>query len=204
MKVLLLKDVYKLGRAGDVKKVANGYGRNYLIPQGLGELATAKALTKADSIREEAVRERAILNKEMEGVAQQIEGMVLYFAAKAGETGKLYGSITTHMIGERLNKKLGSEVIDHRHIETQPVRTLGEHKAEVRLTMDLIPTVNVIVYREGDSLDSIKALYEAGEEIPGAEQPEYEYMEVDEDEIIDVDEPLIEESDDYEDEYEDE
>lgn len=199
MKVLLLKDVYKLGRAGDVKKVANGYGRNYLLPQGLAELATAKALTKADSIREEAERERAVLNKQMEGVSQQIDGMVLYFAAKAGETGKLYGSITTHMIGEKLNERLGSEIIDHRHIETQPIRSLGEHKAEVRLTMDLIPTVNVIVYREGDSLATIKALYEAGEDIPGAEEPEVEFVEIEEDEIIDNDESWFEDESDEED-----
>jgi large subunit ribosomal protein L9 len=200
MKVLLLKDVYKLGRAGDVKKVANGYGRNFLLPQGLAELATAKALTKADSIRAEAERERAVLNKQMEGVSQQIEGMVLYFAAKAGETGKLYGSVTTHMIGEKLNDKLGGEIIDHRNIETQPIRSLGEHKAEVRLTMDLIPEIIVVVYREGDSLDTIKALYEAGEDIPGAEEPEVEYIEIDEDEIIDEEESWIDDESDEEDE----
>lgn len=156
MKVLLLKDVYKLGRAGDVKKVANGYGRNFLLPQGLAALATPQALSQADTIREEAEKERAVLNKEMEGVANQINGISLYFAARAGETGKLYGSITSHNIGEALNEHLGADIIDHRNIETPSIRTLGEHKADIRLTMDLIPVVNVVVYREGESLEALK------------------------------------------------
>jgi len=65
MKILLLKDVYKLGRAGDVKKVANGYARNYLIPQGLAILATPGAIRQADRIRKQADVQRAALNKEM-------------------------------------------------------------------------------------------------------------------------------------------
>jgi len=68
MKVLLIQDVYKLGRAGDVKKVANGYGRNYLIPQGLAILATKSALGQADRIRSQADVQRAIINEEMSGV----------------------------------------------------------------------------------------------------------------------------------------
>jgi large subunit ribosomal protein L9 len=156
MKVLLLKDVYKLGRAGDVKKVANGYGRNFLMPQGLAVLATPAALEQADQIRETAKIERAVLNKEMEGVSNQINGISLYFAARAGETGKLYGSITAHNIADALNQHLGGEVIDHRNIETPSIRNLGEHKAEIRLTMDLIPVVKVVVYREGESLQALK------------------------------------------------
>lgn len=156
MKVLLLKDVYKLGRAGDVKKVANGYGRNFLLPQGLAVLSTPGALAQAGTIREEAEKERAVLNKQMEGVAKQIEGISLYFAARAGETGKLYGSITAHNISDALNEHLGSEIVDHRHIETPSIRNLGEHKAEVRLTMDLIPVINVVVYREGESIDELR------------------------------------------------
>ena len=89
MKVLLLKDVYKLGRAGDVKKVADGYGRNYLIPQGLAALATPGALKQAEHIKSKATIQRAILNKEMDVVAQKLVGVVLTFSAKASETGKL-------------------------------------------------------------------------------------------------------------------
>jgi len=150
MKVLLLKDVYKLGRAGDVKKVADGYGRNYLIPQGLAVLATAGALKQVDRLRSRASAQRAALNEEMQGVAAKIKDLVLVFSSKAGETGKLYGSVTTQEIAEAINKKLGLEV-DKRQIESEPIRTLGEHTAHVRLTIDLVPEIKVIVYREGEA-----------------------------------------------------
>ena len=149
MKVLLLKDVYKLGRAGDIKKVANGYGRNFLLPQGLAVLATPGAVKQADSIRSRATAQRQELNQTMSGVAEQLTGLVIGFPSRAGETGKLYGSITTQMIAEEISKKVGQE-IDRRHIEAQPIRVLGEHKVVVRLTVDLNPEVKVIVHREGE------------------------------------------------------
>jgi large subunit ribosomal protein L9 len=151
MKVLLLKDVYKLGRAGDVKRVADGYGRNFLIPQGLATLATPGALKQAEHIRTEAAASRAILNKEMSGVAEQLSKVTLTFTAKAGETGKLYGSITPQMIVDAIKEIVGVEV-NRRQLDSQPIRILGEHKVHVRLTMDLIPVVNVIVHREGEAL----------------------------------------------------
>ena len=149
MKVLLLKDVYKLGRAGDVKRVADGYGRNYLLPHGMAVLATPGALKQADHIRVEATQRRQALNQEMSSVADHLNGMVLTFPARASETGKLYGSITTQMIAEAISKKLGME-ITRRQIDIQPVRSLGDHKTHVRLTVDLIPEVLVIVHREGE------------------------------------------------------
>ncbi len=89
MKVLLLKDVYKLGRAGDIKKVADGYGRNFLIPQGLAMLATAGALKQVEKIRSQAEIRRTEQNSELKDLAAQINGLTLVFNAKAGETGKL-------------------------------------------------------------------------------------------------------------------
>ena len=156
MKVLLLKDVYKLGRAGDVKKVANGYGRNFLLPQGMAVLATAGALRQADQIRQKAAIERAELNNELSGLSGQIQGLVFGFASKAGETGKLYGSITTQMIADAINTKLGITRINRHQIETEPIRTLGEFIAKVQLTMDLNPEVKVIVYREGEMPAALK------------------------------------------------
>ena len=149
MKVLLIKDVHKLGRAGDVKKVADGYGRNYLIPQGLAVLATVGAQNQAQHIREIANDRRALLNKEMSWIAEKITGMSLYYQSKAGETGKLYGSITTQMIADSLSRKVGTE-INRRMIDNQPIRTLGEHKAVVHLTVDLNPEVTILVTREGE------------------------------------------------------
>src|SRR5512139_1051470 len=110
MKVLLLKDVYKLGRAGDVKKVADGYGRNYLLPQGLAVLATPGALSQVEHIRTQAAATRESLNQELSGVAAKIKDMVLAFPARAGETGKLYGSITPQMIIDAIKSKAGVEL----------------------------------------------------------------------------------------------
>ncbi len=149
MKVLLLKDVYKLGRAGDVKKVADGYGRNFLLPQRLAVLATLGAIKQAESIRSHANEQRQQVNNSMSGVAQRITGLVIGFPSRAGETGKLYGSITTQMIADEISRKVG-ETIDRRHIEGQPIRVLGEHRAIVRLTVDLNPEVRIIAYREGE------------------------------------------------------
>jgi large subunit ribosomal protein L9 len=157
MKVLLLKDVYKLGRAGDVKRVADGYGRNYLLPQGLAVLATPGAMKQSEHIREQASAQRAVLNKEMGGVAEKLTDITVTFPAKASETGKLYGSITTQMIAEAVTKKAGVEVT-RRQIDTQPVRTLGEHKVRVRLTVDLIPVIKVVVYREGEAVSAAGTL----------------------------------------------
>ena len=191
MKVLLLQDVYKLGRAGDVKKVANGYGRNYLIPQGLAVLATPGALKQAERIRARAEEQRAILNKEMGAVAEKLADVVLTFPMRASQTGKLYGSVTTQMLADAISEKTGVE-ISRRQIDTQPLRMLGEYEVNVRLTVDLIPSIKVIVYREGEAIPTLEdeeaeesapideetvveaaeeATSEAGEEIP-AEEPE--------------------------------
>lgn len=151
MKVLLIKDVYKLGRAGDIKRVADGYGRNFLLPKGLAVLATAEALKKVEAIRSEAAVQRQALNSEMSGVAEILAGKVFAFASKAGETGKLYGSITTQMIADAIQAKLDIKV-DRHQIEVSPIRMLGEHKAHIRLTVDLVPEITVIVHREGEVL----------------------------------------------------
>jgi len=150
MKVLLLKDVYKLGRAGDVKRVAAGYGRNFLLPQGLAVLATPGALKQVEKIRSQADSQREILNLELAGVAEKLAETILTFPARASETGKLYGSITTQMISDELTSRVGVE-IHRRQFDAQPLRKLGEHKIQVRLTVDLVPEVTVIVYREGEA-----------------------------------------------------
>jgi len=154
MKVLLLKDVFKLGRAGDVKRVADGYGRNYLLPQGLAVIATPGALKQVERIRAQATVQRNALNEELSEVAEQLSGTVLSFSARASETGKLYGSITTQMIADSISKKTGVEV-NKRQVFTQPVRTLGEHTVQIRLTVDLVPEVTVVVNREGEEPEEI-------------------------------------------------
>jgi large subunit ribosomal protein L9 len=149
MKVLLLKDVYKLGRAGDVKKVADGYGRNFLLPQKLAVLATAGVVKQAERIRAAAQAERIHLNQEMGAVAEKLTAVTLSFSARAGETGRLFGSITTGDISAAIERETGIH-IDRRHIAHQPLRELGTHKVPIRLTVDLIPEIVVVVKGLGD------------------------------------------------------
>jgi large subunit ribosomal protein L9 len=177
MKVLLLQDVYKLGRAGDVKKVANGYGRNYLIPQGMAVLATPGAMKQSERIRKDADQKRAILNEEMGGVSEQLVGVTITFPARASETGRLYGSINNRMIAEAVSEKAGLE-ISHRQIDSQPLRMIGEHIVNVRLTVDLIPEIKVIVHREGESVAAAMEEAEMLAEAEAAGEPvELEYAE---------------------------
>jgi large subunit ribosomal protein L9 len=154
MKVLLIKDVYKLGRAGDVKKVADGYGRNFLIPQGMAVLATPGAMKTAERIRQKATERRTVLNDEMGVVAEALKKVQIAFGARAGETGKLYGSITSQEVVDAIQKKSG-HVIKRQQLDMQPLRTLGEHTVRIRLTMDLIPEIKVTVYREGEAEPSL-------------------------------------------------
>lgn len=171
MKVLLLKDVYKLGRAGDIKKVADGYGRNFLLPQKLAVLATPGALKQIERIRSQAEIRRTELNSELKDLASQINGITVVFAAKAGETGKLYGSITTQDVATAIQEKTRFEV-KKQQIDMQPIRNLGEFTAHVRLTMDLVPEVKIIVHREGEAVeDGASAPASAAAETPQVQAP---------------------------------
>jgi large subunit ribosomal protein L9 len=173
MKVLLLKDVYKLGRAGEIKKVADGYGRNYLLPQGLAALATPGMLKQADRIREKATEERARLNEELSSVAEVLEGLELTFPVKAGEMGRLYGSVTTAMIADAIKDK--SELaVDRRQIDSQPIKSIGVHEVDIRLTVDLVPQVKVVVHREDEPPESAYEL----DEVEIAEEPAEAFAEL--------------------------
>lgn len=183
MKILLIKDVFKLGRAGDIKKVADGYGRNYLIPQGLAVLATPGAMKQADRIRAKAAERREALNSELGGLAETIQGVRLVFPAKAGETDKLYGSITSQQVADALTKETTFE-IKRQQLEMQPIRTLGEHTIAVRLTMDLVPEFAVIVYREGEAVPGSKEALAAAE--AEAEEAVEEVAEIVEEEAEDA------------------
>ena len=149
MKVLLLKDVYKLGRAGDIKKVADGFGRNYLVPQGLALPATAGSIKLAESIGKKATVQRAVLNNELKSVADLLVDLTLEFSVKAGETGKLYGSVSSQMVAEKVKELKGLD-LDRRQIVMEPIRSVGEYKIPVHLTIDLIPELTVIIRREGE------------------------------------------------------
>jgi large subunit ribosomal protein L9 len=182
MKVLLIKDVYNLGRAGEVKKVADGYARNFLFPQKMALRASEGALRQIEKIEAAAAKQREIMNEEMRGLSEQIAALELVFKAKVGETGKLYGSITQQQIIDTVNEKLHVN-LDRRQIETQPLRQTGEHMVRIRLTYDLIPEVTVWVESdeevEEESADGRKQRTEKIEEIVETEETAVEAEAVD-------------------------
>ena len=151
MKVLLKKDVDSLGYAGDVFDVAPGYGRNYLLPRGLAVLATPSVMKAADAWRERAAARRAELRAEYEALAERVNGLSLEFERKAGETGRLYGSVTTNDVADAMNEALGTE-IDRRKVLGESLRSLGEHTLVVRLSNDVETSLTVTVLPEGGEL----------------------------------------------------
>ncbi len=171
MRVLLIKDVYKLGRAGEIKKVAAGYGRNYLIPQGLAIPATKGAMQQSERIAAKATERRAVLNEELSDVAEVLNGKKLYFPVKASETGRLYGSISAEDI-VKLVKSNYSIDIERRQVETEPVRQLGTYNIPVHLTMDLVPEITVVLHRENEVPVEEEEIAAAEEEILIEEEAE--------------------------------
>jgi len=148
MKVLLTRDVEKLGKAGAVKTVADGYARNYLIPQGMAVFASPGALKQAETIRKLEERRQIKLVEEASSVAEQLGGVTLKFQARASEAGKLYGSITTKQVVEALQQATGLE-IDRRKLDMrEPIRSLGLHTIRVHLATDLNPSFDVLVERD--------------------------------------------------------
>ena len=166
MKVLLTQDVYNLGHAGEIKTVADGYGRNYLLPRGMAVLATEGTVKRADAVRNAGLKRRAQEQSDMEAVAQVINGVSLYFTARTGEKGKLFGSITAANISDKLSQMLGKEFDKRKVALREPLRDIGTHTVTIRLTADIAPTVNVVITPEG-----VAATPGATEPAPQAETP---------------------------------
>lgn len=148
MKVILLEDVYKHGVAGEVVNVAPGYGRNYLLPRRLAVKATPGLMRQYENLRKQADMRRAERQKEYHALAEQIGQLELLFGMKAGEGGKLYGSVTPAQIAEEIKALIGLEV-DRRRIGDRPLRELGTFDVPVRLDAGIAPTVRVVIYPEG-------------------------------------------------------
>lgn len=147
MKVLLLSDIYKQGVAGEVVDVADGYGRNYLIPKKLAVKATENELKRAAELRQTAAARKSELEGRLNDLARQIDGVELVFGRRAAITGKLFGSVTTTDIAEALNAKTGID-INRRRISQQALRELGTYNIPVRLGSETSPTLKIVVVRE--------------------------------------------------------
>ena len=145
MKVLLTQDVEKLGHAGDVKEVSGGYGRNYLLPKGLAVLATKGQVKQAEERLASQQKRLQAARKDAEALAARITGQTLRFIARVGELDRLYGSITSADIAEKLKAQTGVEV-DRRRIDLdEPIKRIGIYPIKVQLVAGLEPLINVVV-----------------------------------------------------------
>jgi large subunit ribosomal protein L9 len=150
MRVLFTQDVPGVGAQGEVKEVSPGYGKNFLLPRGLAVLAIPSALKAAEEQKEAQQRERSQKFSELEEIGGRIRQLpILTIKAKAGEEGKLFGSITASHIARSLSSATGVEV-DRRWIKLpSPIRKLGNHEARVRLRSDLVIPIQISVKEDG-------------------------------------------------------
>jgi large subunit ribosomal protein L9 len=145
MKVILRKDVEKLGEAGSLANVKNGYARNYLIPQGLAIAATPGELKLWE--HNQAVKARKVerQERELQSFADKISQVRLTFEARAGEQGRLFGSVTSADIADKLSQQIGEEIDRRKVVLSEPIRTAGDHTVTINVVGKLRPQITVTV-----------------------------------------------------------
>ena len=147
MEVILREDVTNLGQRGDTVKVAPGYARNFLLPQRLAVAASSSNKKIVEQERQAHLRKDAKLASEAGDLAKLMTGTVITIHQKSGENDQLFGSVTAKDVADQLEKK--GYVIDRRKVQLEePIKTLGEHKVNVRLHKDVNAEVTVNVVKE--------------------------------------------------------
>jgi large subunit ribosomal protein L9 len=150
VKVILANDVEKLGRKGDVVTVADGYARNYLVPKGLALIATKGSLRQAEMMTR-ARREKEQRDKEAAAArVASLGASPVYISARAGEEGRLFGSVTKSDVARAIEEQLGEAVDRHLVRLDDPIRSLGSHQVEIHLheEVNALVTVEVIAHEE--------------------------------------------------------
>ena len=145
MKVMLTKDVENVGRAGDVKDVADGYGRNYLLPRKLAVPARAGVEDEARKIRDAANRREAKDRDEAQALAEEIGNKTVVVRLRVGAEDKAFGSVTNADIASALKAQHQVEVDRHKIDLKEPIKQLGEHQVALRLHRDVEAHINLIV-----------------------------------------------------------
>jgi len=148
MKVLFLKDVANVARAGEIKEVSDGYATNFLLPKKLAERASTDVQNRFESQKRSEAKRAAEQEAGMKALAAKISGRVFTLTAKTGGGEKLYGSITTADIAAEVSSVLGLE-IDKRKVElSESIRTLGTYEASIKLYKDISPQIKVKIVPE--------------------------------------------------------
>ena len=145
MKIVLRDDVENLGHKGDVVDVADGYARNYLVPRGLAMKATKGVVAQAEAMRRNRAAKEARDVEAAQTAAAQLEGARIEIPARAGEGGKLFGSVTATDVADAIQAQRGIEVDRRRVGLDEPVKELSEVDVTVKLHTDVEATVTVVV-----------------------------------------------------------
>jgi large subunit ribosomal protein L9 len=148
MEIILLKEVKRLGKPGDVKRVADGYARNYLFPRGLAAPATDMARKQVAAQADAAVHREAQAKAAAVKQAANLDNIELVFQAKTGESGRLYGSVTSADIAEKLAKAVGIEIDKRKVLLEESIKELGKFQVNVKLHSDVKTAITVIVQAE--------------------------------------------------------
>ncbi len=145
MKIVLRDDVENLGAKGDLVEVADGYARNYLVPRGLAITANRGVVKQAEAMRRNRDARDRRLREGAQELAARFAGLTVEVEARAGEAGKLFGSVTNAEVAEAIGAQLAIEV-DKRTVElAEPIKELGEYEVVVRLHSGVTPAVKVVV-----------------------------------------------------------
>ena len=148
VKLILVESVHRLGEAGDLVSVKPGFARNFLLPQGKAMLATESRVKEFEHKRRIAEEKAAREQKDLQAVKQRLEALKIEIGARAGESGKLFGSVTAAQIADKI--AAAGLAVDRRRIDLrEPIKEVGEHKVTVKLLRELVAQVSVTVVAEG-------------------------------------------------------
>ena len=151
MKVLFLKDNLPTAMAGEIKEVKPGFARNFLIPQGIAELANRSSIERVEKLRKQAEVRRGEMKTKWQTVANEINLLNLEIVAQTGPTGKLFGSVTNSQIASSIEENLDGVTIDRRSIRiTQPIKMIGSYKVPMKLFEGVDAEVNLLVKSDGN------------------------------------------------------
>jgi len=162
MKIVFLQNVEGSGRTGEIKEVADGFARNFLLPRRLAAPATPDAVKRAEALAAAEARRQAELDGEARTLAEKLAAPIV-ITVRAGEQGRLYGSVTAADIAEEASKLAGQEVDRHLLVLEEPIKEVGTHEISLRLTQNVEATLTVEVVSEG-----VPVAVEEKEEAPKA------------------------------------
>ncbi len=197
MRVVFLESVEGTAQVGEVKEVKNGFARNYLLPRGLAAPAVEPYLQRAQARAAREAKRQVEVDRDASALAERLEGTRISIAARVGEQGKLYGSVTSVHIAEEVAKLIGDEEFDHRKVLLpEAIKEVGVQPVRLRLTRNVETTVEVEVFAEGEEPETAVAEEPAAE--AAVPEPAAEESEAEADEAEATEEPSGEEAEEAE------